>query len=56
MTRITNSTSPAAPKPVTEMTDVEVWALRVWPAHLTTEQMRAQIAWEQSPNFRRAWA
>ena len=50
---MSNGTAPAATKPEAEMTDVEVQFLRKWPAHLTTAQMREQIAWEQSPNFRR---
>jgi len=36
-----------------QMTDSEVCGYRRWPAHLTVEQMRRQIAWEQSPEFRR---
>lgn len=56
VTQMTNGTAPAAPKPVAQMTDVEVQRLRRWPAHLTTAQMRAQIEWEQSPEFRRVGA
>ncbi|TWA81561.1 hypothetical protein FBY14_12453 [Azospirillum brasilense] len=39
--------------PVSAMTDQEVIAYRRWPAHLTVAQMREQIAWWQSPEFRR---
>ena len=39
---------------VTDMTDGEVLGYRRWPAHLTIAQMRAQIAWLQSPAFKRA--
>jgi hypothetical protein len=39
---------------VTEMTDGEVLGYRRWPAHLTVDQMREQIAWWQSPAFKRA--
>lgn len=37
-----------------EMTDSQVLSYRKWPAHLTIAQMRSEIAWHQSPNFRRA--
>ena len=39
---------------VTEMTDGQVLGYRRWPAFLTVAQMRAQIAWWQSPNFKLA--
>lgn len=35
-------------KRVEQMTDSEVLANRVWPAHLTVEQMRAKLAHEQN--------
>ena len=40
-------------KPEAEMTDSEVLAYRRFPAHLTIAQMRATIAWQQSPEFKR---
>lgn len=39
---------------VIDMTDGQVLGYRRWPAHLTIAQMREQIAWWQSPNFKRA--
>ena len=33
------------------MTNEEVMAHSKWPAHLTIDQMRGQIAWEQSPEY-----
>jgi hypothetical protein len=39
---------------VTDMTDGQVLSYRRWPAHLTVAQMREQIAWWQSPTFKRA--
>ena len=38
-------------KPAAEMTNEELCGNRKWPAHLTCDQMRAQIAWEQHPDF-----
>lgn len=40
-------------KAAADMTSVELDRMRRWPAHLTTEQKRQQIEWEQSPAFRR---
>ena len=38
-------------KAAAEMTVGEVWGNRKWVPHFTTDQMRAQIAWEQHPDF-----
>lgn len=43
-------------KPAAEMTPSEVLGNRSWPAHFTTDQMRAQIEWEQHPDFARVTA
>jgi hypothetical protein len=40
-------------KPEADMTDGEVLSYRKFPAHITISQMRAEIAWHQSPNFKR---
>ena len=42
----------AKAKPAAEMTQGQVLSYREWPAHLTVDQMRSQIAWEQSPDFK----
>ena len=38
-------------KPAAEMSHQEILADRKWPAHLTIQQMREQIEWEQHPEF-----
>jgi hypothetical protein len=43
-------------KNAADMTALEIQGNRKWPAHLTTDEMRKQIAWEQHPDFEAATA
>ena len=39
--------------PASQQTNMEILGNRRWPSHLTIDQMRQQIEWEQSPAFKR---
>jgi hypothetical protein len=46
-----NRLPPLLNKPAAEMTNEEVLAYNVWPAHVTIDQARSQIEWEQSEEY-----
>jgi hypothetical protein len=50
---ILNKANGQMERPVTDQSDMEVLGNRHWASHLTIDQMRKQIAWEQSPEFKR---
>jgi len=51
--KVKNQVSGETETAVEEMTNEQVLGYRRWPAHLTVDQMRAQIAWWQARNFKR---
>jgi hypothetical protein len=53
MTQVKNNANGKMETPAAEMTNGEVLVWRKFPAHLTIAQMRSEIAWQQSAEFKR---